>query len=73
MPKSPDKVESRIQEALKKASCQTKPNISALSREFDVPRKQLHKRFKGRPPRTAKIPRNKVLDDQQEKAIICWI
>jgi len=50
-----------------------KPNISVLSREFDVPRKQLHERFKGWPPRTAKIPRNKVLDDQQEKAIICWI
>jgi len=38
-----------------------------------VPHKRLHERFKGRPPRTAKIPRNKVLDDQQEKAIICWI
>ncbi|KKA21657.1 hypothetical protein T310_4314 [Rasamsonia emersonii CBS 393.64] len=73
MPKSPDKIESRIQEALKKASCQKKPNISALAREFDVPRKRLHERFKGRPPRTAKIPRNKVLDDQQEKAIIRWI
>jgi len=73
MPKSPDKIESQIQEALKKASCQKKPNISALAQEFDVPHRRLHEHFKGRPSRTAKIPRNKVLDDQQEKAIICWI
>jgi hypothetical protein len=73
MPKSPDEIESRIQEAVRKASCQKKPNISALAREFDVPRRRLHERVKGRPPKTAHIACNKALDDQQEKAIIRWI
>ncbi|KKA16540.1 hypothetical protein T310_9861, partial [Rasamsonia emersonii CBS 393.64] len=53
MPKSPDKIESLIEEALRKASCQKKPNISALAREFDVPRGRLRERFKGRPPKNS--------------------
>ncbi|KAF3406894.1 hypothetical protein DPV78_001412 [Talaromyces pinophilus] len=48
-------------------------NISRLAREFGVSRHKLSRRLKGTPSRSTRPPTNRLLSDDQEKAIIHWI
>ena len=48
-------------------------NISRLAREFGVSRHRLSRRLKGIPSRSTRPPTNRLLSDDQEKAIIRWI
>ena len=66
-------IESRIREAVKKASSQRKSNVSALAREFGIPRSTLRDRVKGRPAKTAFEPPNRLLSKPQEEALLNWI
>ncbi|ODN84914.1 hypothetical protein L202_00765 [Cryptococcus amylolentus CBS 6039] len=70
MPPKPPDVEARILNALRAANQQEKPNIAALSREYDVPVKRLRKRYKGN---LATKSVHKALDEFQEEALLDWI
>jgi hypothetical protein len=66
-------VEDRILKACEAAKRVKKPNIRALSREFNVPYYRLRARLQGRATRTSCPALTKAPDDLQEKALIRWI
>lgn len=66
-------IEDRISAAYEAYQTHKKPNIKALSRDFDVPYSRLLVRIRGRKSRSMRQPTNKALDKAQEAALIQWI
>lgn len=62
-------IEERIKQAVNDLGTQSKPNIAATARKFDVPRQRLQHRFKGNPSKIESGGQNKKLSEAQEKAI----
>ncbi|KAI3222258.1 transcriptional regulator family: Centromere protein B, DNA-binding region [Penicillium roqueforti] len=74
MPKAPKIDESRVIEACEAAQHEKKPNLAKIAREYDIPYEILRGRVRrGRQARNAYIPKNKALDEYQEKALVQWI
>ena len=73
MAESPKTTEDRISEAYQIAKNQEKPNLKGLARQFGVPYDRFRRRFHGQPPKSAKKPTNKNLNNAQEEALIRWI
>ena len=66
-------MENKIQLAVKAFSEATKPNISKLAREFDVPYHRLRARIHGRQSHADRAKATRSLDSIQEKALTSWI
>ena len=63
-------IENRIQNALATISNDCAPNISALARQFDVPRTRLMRRWHGNGSRATVGGHNKALTNEQEKGLL---
>ena len=61
-------LEDRISNALAACSATQKPNVSAIAREFGITSSILRGRLKGHKSRHDRIPTNRALDHEQEKA-----
>jgi ABC-type methionine transport system ATPase subunit len=71
MPKAPKIDESRVLEACEAAQREKKPNLAKIAREYDVSYEILRGRIRrGQQARSARIPKNKALDEYQEKALV---
>lgn len=71
MPKAPKIDESRVIEACEAAQRQKKPNLAKIAREYDVSYEILRGRIRrGQQDHSARIPKNKALDEYQEKALV---
>jgi hypothetical protein len=66
-------LEERISNALSACSATQKSNVPAIAWEFDITSSILRGRLKGHKSRNDRILTNKVLDPEQEKALILWI
>lgn len=66
-------IESKIQNAIIALNDMTKPNISAIAREFGVPYHRLRSRFNGRRTRSQRPPTNLRLSAAQESAVCQYI
>ncbi|KAJ5521862.1 hypothetical protein N7527_005977 [Penicillium freii] len=74
MPKAPKIDESHVLEACEAAQREKKPNLAKIAREYDIPYEILRGRVRrGRQARNAYTPKNKALDEYQEKALVQWI
>lgn len=74
MPKAPKIDESRLLKACEAAQHEKKPNLAKIAREYDISYEILRGRIRrGQQARSARIPKNKALDEYQEKALIQWI
>jgi transposase-like protein len=74
VPKAPKIDESRVLEACEAAQCEKKPNLAKIAREHDVSYEILRGRIRrGQQARSARIPKDKALDEYQEKALVQWI
>ena len=62
-------IEERIKKAVDDLQTQSKPNIAATVRKFNVPRQKLQYRFKRNPSKIESGGQNKKLSEAQEKAI----
>ncbi|CRL31135.1 transcriptional regulator family: Centromere protein B, DNA-binding region [Penicillium roqueforti] len=73
MPNTPLETEIRISSALEAFSTRDRPIIKQLALEFNVSYDTLRRRVRGAGPRTARIPTNRALNAEQEKALHTWI
>jgi len=70
MPESYAEIEDRIEQAYEKLYQCSNPNISAVAREFQVPRARLKARWNGRQSKQQRPAVNRRLTDAQE-LVIC--
>jgi hypothetical protein len=66
-------IEERIINAIHALSDQSRPNIAAAAREFDVPYQRLKARFKGRKSLFEREPNGRRLNPDHESALSRWI
>jgi hypothetical protein len=73
MPHTNKEIEELIEKALEKLHHQSRPNISKVAREFDVPYQRLRSRYQGKKSLFEREPNGRKLDPAQEKALCSWI
>ncbi|KAJ5112092.1 hypothetical protein N7532_000137 [Penicillium argentinense] len=73
MPRTNKEIEELIEKALEKLHTQSRPNISKVAREFDVPYQRLRSRYRGKKSLFEREPNGRKLDPAQEKALCGWI
>ncbi|KAJ5102873.1 hypothetical protein N7532_003402 [Penicillium argentinense] len=73
MPHTNKEIEELIEKALEKLHTQSRPNISKVAREFDVPYQRLRSRYQGKKSLFEREPNGRKLDPAQEKALCGWI
>jgi hypothetical protein len=73
MPEKYAEIEGRIEQACEKLYQCSNPNISAVAREFEVPRSRLQARWNGRQSKQQRPAANKKLTDAQELAVCLYL
>ncbi|KAF8428987.1 hypothetical protein EV426DRAFT_583181 [Tirmania nivea] len=68
-----DVIKARIQQAIEYLSTIENPNISAVAREFFVPRRRLQDRYNGIPSRNERLASNRKLTEAEELAVCKYI
>ncbi|KAF6238141.1 hypothetical protein HO173_003775 [Letharia columbiana] len=64
MPDSYTVIQERIQKALATIAPGTKPKVTRLAAEFNVPYDQLLNRYNGIPPKTATLTRSQIMKNR---------
>ncbi|KAJ5095169.1 hypothetical protein N7532_007460 [Penicillium argentinense] len=73
MPHTNKEIEELIEKALEKLHTQSRPNISKVARELDVPYQRLRSPYRGKKSLFEREPNGRKLDPAQEKALCGWI
>jgi hypothetical protein len=73
MPKGPKIDGSHVIEACEAAQCERNPNLAKIARKYDISYEILRGRIcRAQQARSARIPKNKALDEYQGKALVQW-